>query len=64
MRTLAEIQSHALAIAESHFYADVDDNTPWEPFETYEEEWINGQISDMADMLTHAMIWAQQGETA
>lgn len=64
MRTLAEIQSRALAIAQSHFYADVDDNTLWEPFETYDEEWIEQEIESMADMLTHAMIWAQQGETA
>ena len=60
MRTLAEIQSHALAIAESHFYADPDERLAWEPFENYPDEWIDGQISDMADMLTHAMIWAQQ----
>ena len=64
MKTLAEIQSRALAIAESHFYADVDDNTPWEPFEYHDEEWIEQEIENMADMITHAMIWAQQGETA
>ena len=64
MRTLAEIQSHALAIAESHFYADVDDRQAWEPFEYHDEEWIEQEIENMADMITHAMIWAQQGETA
>jgi hypothetical protein len=64
MRTLAEIQSHALAIAESHFYADFDGNQLWEPFENYPTEWVDGEVSNMADMLTHAMIWAQQGEIA
>jgi hypothetical protein len=41
MRTLAEIQSHALAIAESHFFADPDERLAWEPFENYPDEWID-----------------------
>ena len=64
MKTLAEIKERAHAIASMHFYADVDDLTAWEPFEDYDDEWIQEEIENMADMLTHAMIWAQQGETA
>ena len=64
MKTLAEIKERAQAMAEMHFYADVDDLTAWEPFEDYDDEWIQEEIENMADMLTHAMIWAQQGETA
>ena len=64
MKTLDEIKERALAIAQMHFYADVDDLTPWEPFEDYDEEWIAGEIESMADMLTRNMLWAQgKGET-
>jgi hypothetical protein len=63
MKTLEQIKERAQAIAVMHFYADVDGNTPWEPFENYEDEWIANQIEDMADMLVGQMLWAQQGET-
>jgi len=59
MKTLAEIKERALSIAMSHFYADVDDFTPWQPFEDYDEEWIVGEIESMADMLARQMLWAQ-----
>jgi hypothetical protein len=59
MKTLAEIKQRATAIAEMHFYADLDDKTPWEPFERYNDEWIAYEIEVMADMLARNMLWAQ-----
>lgn len=59
MKTLAEIKARAHSIASMHFYADVDDLTPWQPFEDYDQQWIDDEIENMAEMLTHAMIWAQ-----
>jgi hypothetical protein len=59
MKTLDEIKERAQAIAEMHFYADLDDNTLWEPFENYNDEWIAKEIENMADMLTRNMLWAQ-----
>ena len=64
MKTLAEIKERAQAMAEMHFYADLDDNTLWEPFENYNDEWIAEEIENMADMLTRNMLWAQQGGIA
>lgn len=59
MKTLAEIQSYARAIAQSHYYADFDDLSLWEPFEGYSHEWVQEEITSMADMITRAMVWAQ-----
>ena len=59
MKTLDEIKERANAIAMMHFYSDVDDNTLWEPFENYNDEWIAEEIENMADMLTRNMLWAQ-----
>ncbi len=59
MKTLAEIKERAHAIASQHFYADVDDLTPWEPFEDYDDEWIAEEIESMTEMLVGQMIWAQ-----
>ncbi len=59
MKTLAEIKIRARAMAEMHFYADVDDLTAWEPFENYSDEWIQDEIESMTDMLVISMLWAQ-----
>ena len=59
MKTLAEIKQRAHAIASMHFYADADDKTAWEPFENYDEEWIDSEIEYMAEMLSDQMLWAQ-----
>jgi hypothetical protein len=59
MKTLAEIKTRAHAIASMHFYADVDDLTAWEPFEDYDDEWIQDEIESMAEMLVISMLWAQ-----
>jgi hypothetical protein len=59
MKTLAEIKERAHAIASMHFYADVDDLTAWEPFEDYDDEWIQDEIESMAEMLVISMLWAQ-----
>lgn len=63
MKTLPEIKSRAYAIAETHFYADIDDGQPWEPFENYPKQWIKNEIKHMAEMLIGQMLWAQsQGD--
>jgi hypothetical protein len=59
MKTLAEIEKRAYAIASQHFYADVDDLTAWEPFDGYSDEWIQGEIESMTDMLVGQMLWSQ-----
>jgi hypothetical protein len=59
MKTLTEIKQRATAIAEMHFYADVDDLTAWEPFEAYSDEWIQEEIENMVEMLVGQMLWAQ-----
>ena len=59
MKTLDEIKERAHAIASMHFYADVDDLTAWEPFEDYDDEWIQEEIENMAEMLVGQMLWAQ-----
>ena len=59
MKTLAEIEERAHAVASMHFYADLDNFTAWEPFEAYSDEWIQGEIDSMTDMLVAQMLWAQ-----
>lgn len=59
MKTLDEIKARAHAMASMHFYADVDDLIAWEPFENYNDEWIQDEIASMAEMLVISMLWAQ-----
>jgi hypothetical protein len=62
MRTLAEIKKRALGVAQMHFYSDVDEQAPWEPFENYDKAWIKNEIKDLADALVNQMLWAQSKE--
>jgi hypothetical protein len=64
MRTLAQIEALAAGMAESHFYADPDEKTAWEPFEHYPEGWVEEQADNMAEMLVRCMLWAQQDTLA
>ena len=59
MKTLAEIKKRALGVAQMHFYSDVDEQAPWEPFEDCDKKWIKREIKDMAEMLVNQMLWAQ-----
>lgn len=59
MKTLEEIKTRARAMAEMHYYADVDGHQLWEPFENYPDEWIADEIESMTDMLVVSMRWAQ-----
>lgn len=61
MRTIDQIRAHALAIAEMHFYADVDERLAWEPFENHDAEWVEAHVDDLADIITNAMLWVQEG---
>ncbi len=56
MRTKEQIRNYAEGVAWAHFYSDED--SPWEPFETYEDEWIEDQCEALADAIEKAMLWA------
>ena len=60
MKTKTEIKKRARAFAEMHFYADIDGNQLWEPFEHYPTAWIKKEIADMSKMLAQNMLWAQE----
>ena len=60
MKTKIEIRKRARAIAEMHYYADVDGRQLWEPFEHYPKEWIREEIKNMSQMLARNMLWAQE----
>lgn len=60
MKTKTEIRKRARAIAEMHYYADVDGRQLWEPFEHYQKEWIREEIKNMSEMLARNMLWAQE----
>ena len=56
------MEAYARALAEEHFYADVDDHTPWEPFEHWDEVDIAVEVDTLADAVEQAMRWVQDGE--
>ena len=57
MKTKNAIRKYAEGMAWAHFYSDED--TPWEPFEDYPEEWVEEQCEMLADAIEKAMIWTQ-----
>jgi hypothetical protein len=57
MKTAKAIRKYAEGVAWAHFYSDED--TPWEPFENYPQEWIDEQCECLADAIEKAMIWTQ-----
>jgi hypothetical protein len=59
MKTIEQLRERARAVANMHFYADVDDGTLWEPFENHDEEWIEAEIESLTNTITAQMIWAQ-----
>lgn len=54
------IRQHAEAVAWAHFYSDED--TPWEPFENYPQEWIDEHVESLADAIEMAMLLVYRGE--
>ena len=61
MRTLDDIKARAHGMATMYFYSDVEDLTPCEQFEDYDDEWIAEEVESMTDMLVGQMLWAQTG---
>ena len=59
MKTNEEIKQYARGLAEAHFYSD--DDTPWEPFENWDEDDIEEEIDNLAVAVYRAMLWAQEG---
>ena len=60
MKTKEQIQKYAAGVAWAHFYSDED--TPWEPFEDYEDEWLEEQCANLAQAIEVSMLWAQGSE--
>jgi hypothetical protein len=57
MKTKQEIRKYAEGLAQDHFYSG--DDTPWEPFEDYPQEWLEVHFEALADAIEEAMLWAQ-----
>lgn len=55
MKLEEAIRKYAEGVAWAHFYSD--DDTPWEPFEDYDEGWIEEQCESLADAVEKAMLW-------
>lgn len=58
MKTNEQIQEEAYAIAYNHFHCE--DGEPWEPFQYYSEEQLAEETESLADVIAHAMRWAQE----
>jgi hypothetical protein len=61
MKTKKQIRAFAEGVAFGHFHSDED--TPWEPFEDYPEDWIEEQCEALADAIEQAMLWAIAKDT-
>jgi hypothetical protein len=61
MKTRDQIRAFAEGVAWGHFYSDED--SPWEPFENYEDDWIEDQCEALADAIEQAMLWAIAEDT-
>jgi len=57
MKTKKELRKYAEGVAWGQFYSDED--TPWEPFEDYPDEWVANECAELADSVEAAMLWAQ-----
>lgn len=54
-----QMKARAWGIAESHFYSDDECDFPWQPFEDWDEDKLQEQVSDLAETIFRAMVWAQ-----
>ena len=61
MRTKEEMRVFAQGLAQEHFYADVDDYTPWEPFEHWSVGQLDEEVDNLAISVYMAMLWVQEG---
>ena len=57
MKTKEQIRKYAEGVAWAHFYSD--GGTPWEPFEDYEDEWLEEQCANLTQTIMVSMLWAQ-----
>jgi hypothetical protein len=60
MKIKSEIEKYAVGAAENFFLSDVDEFIPWEPFESYDKEWIEEHIQMLSEQFEIAMKWAQE----
>jgi hypothetical protein len=61
MKTRDQIRAFAEGVAWGHFYSDED--SPWEPFENYEDDWVEDQCKALADAIEQAMLWVIAEDT-
>jgi hypothetical protein len=61
MKTKDQIRAFAEGVAWGHFYSDED--TPWEPFEKYDYEWVEDHCEMLADAIEQAMLWMVEPTT-
>ena len=57
--TKEEMKVRSWAIAESHFYSDDECEVPWQPFEDWDKDELEFQVSELAAVIFNAMLWAQ-----
>ena len=61
MRTKDEMREYARGLAEAIFYCDDECDTPWEPFEDWDEDTLEEALEDVAQSIFDAMHWVQEG---
>lgn len=61
--TKEEMKVRAYAMAEAFFYSDDECEVPWEPFEHLNDNELRGEVTNMANHIFIALLWAQ-GEEA
>jgi hypothetical protein len=57
--TKEEMKARAWGIAEGMFYSDDDCEYAWQPFEDWDDAELRELVSDVANSIFNAMVWAQ-----
>jgi len=57
--TREQMNARAWGISESHFFSDNECEVPWEPFEHFEKEELQGHVAGLAATIFMSMLWAQ-----
>lgn len=57
--TKEELSVRAWGIAESHFFSDDECEVPWQPFEHFDDNELQGHVSALAGAIFFALSWAQ-----
>jgi hypothetical protein len=57
--TKEQMNARAWGMAEAHFYCDDECEIAWEPFEHWDNEELQSEVSGLAASIFMAMLWAQ-----